>query len=615
MKVELLAPAANLEYGRAAILAGADAVYIGGPGFGARRAAGVSVNDIEQLVIFAHGFGARVYVAMNTILMEDELNAARAQAIKMYEIGVDALIVQDMAYTMMELPPIELHASTQTFNLTPERVKLLENAGFSRVILERGATMEQIRAVRAVTSVELEAFVHGAICVSYSGQCYLGHALCGRGGNRGGCAQACRSKYNLENSTGKRLISDVPILSPKDLNLSEDLGDLLEAGICSFKIEGRLKELDYVINVTAYYNALLDEMMVERTSDGVSAANFKPDLERSFSRGFTSYMLHGPQRGVGTGAATRSQGFRVGTVVSVTDKYAVVTGAVGVLDNGDGVCFVDPTGENRGTQVNTVAGEKVYFNSMEGIEKGVAIFCNRDNDFRPTAQSVTRTLSVSISVRPCEEKLVFRAYDTLYSPPVEAELEVPNVYEAARNPLSALDAMSAALSKSGGTIFEIENVDIDLQSDQIPFVRSSELNAFRRELLTRYHAARIAAYRRTEAAKPVTDNRLYTGEKLDYHANISNSLSRRFYENLGFQINEIALECGAQQTTTHEVMRTPYCVRREVGCCLMDRQFGGQAILPQLRISKHEELFLENNGRRLALVFHCATCEMGVLFA
>lgn len=627
MKVELLAPAANLEYGIAAIRAGADAVYVGGPGFGARRSAGVSVDDIATLVEYAHGFGARVYVAMNTILMDDELGAARTQALALAEVGVDALIVQDMAYRMMELP-IALHASTQAFCLTPQRVKFLQEAGFARVILERGASLGQIREIRQSTEVELEAFVHGAICVSYSGQCYLGHAVCGRGGNRGACAQACRSNYNLENMRGDRLISNVPLLSPKDLNLSDQLGILVEAGVCSLKIEGRLKELDYVVNVVAYYNLMLEQMMVERTSDGISVPNFEPEPAKSFNRGFTNYMFDGPQVGLGTGAATRSIGVRIGTVVSVAADYAVVTGAAGVLAAGDGVCFIDAKGQNSGTQVNRVESEKVYFNSMEGIAKGVTIFCNRDNDFRPTANSVERKIDVSITFNynaaPDTYRLI--AEDSCG---LQAALTLIGPFTKAQNPELAASNLTAALHKSGSTIFNVQYVDI--QASEIPFFKASELNAMRRELLESLRMRRVEHYRShylpAVVPQPFANNTSATNETvLDYRANIANHLAREFYTRHGFTVSQMALEVECPVSTSpsckpsapaipakRELMRTPYCLRREIGCCLRRKTFPGMPTLPKLKISDHERLFLENNGSRFELLFDCARCEMAVL--
>lgn len=611
-KIELLAPAANLLFGKAAITSGADAVYIGGPGFGARRAAGNSVQDIAELVSFAHGYGARVYVAMNTLLLDDEIVAAQSLAHECYEIGVDALIVQDMAFLKMDLPPIALHASTQSFNLTPERVDFLSRAGFSRVILERGASLETIRQIRSTTDVQIEAFVHGAICVSYSGQCYLGQSLCGRGGNRGACAQACRSRYNLENERGDRLLTNSNLLSTKDLNLSQELEELLDAGVCSLKIEGRLKELSYVVNNTAYYHQRLEELGVERSSDGMVAIDFEPDPIKSFSRGFTAYNLYGAALGWGSGVSTRSIGEPIGTVVSVAHDYAVITGAAGVLGNGDGVCFVDNRGVTRGTNINTVQNERVYLNNMEAIEKGVAIYRNHDNSFAPDEKSVSRLIAVYPKVR-------WSAGDSLTLSVVDqngfsAQVTLNEPLDNAKNASMALTNLQAALLKTGGTIFQA--VEVDVQNDVqgfVPFVPNSTINNLRRELFDKLLETRIKSHR--------SDIRLVSSleplEKpieLDFRANVSNSLSQQFYQELGFTVKEQAAELQHERFLCgRPVMRTPYCIRREVGCCLQGKRFEGSPSLPQLKLSPKEQLFIENNGQRFGLQFDCSKCEMTVV--
>lgn len=612
-KIELLAPAANLLFGKAAITAGADAVYIGGPGFGARKAAGNSVEDIAQLVRFAHGYGARVYVAMNTLLLDQEIEDAQNLAHQLYNIGVDALIVQDMAFLEMDLPPIALHASTQSFNLTPQRVEFLSGAGFSRVILERGASLETITQIRQSTDVQLEAFVHGAICVSYSGQCYLGHSLCGRGGNRGACAQACRSRYNLENEKGQRLLSNVNILSTKDLNLCDSLDELLEAGVCSLKIEGRLKELSYVVNNTAYYHQKLEEMGVQRTSSGMVSINFEPDPIKSFSRGFTHYNLHGAALGWGSGNSTRSIGQPIGTVVSVASDYVVITGAAGVLSNGDGICFMDRAGMMRGTNINTVQNERVYPNNLEGLEKGVAIYRNHDNNFSPDEKSVSRTIAIYPKVRWASggSSLTLSVVD---QDGYSAQVTLNQPLEPAKNADMALSNLRTAMAKTGGTIFQA--VDLDVKPDSqgfVPFIANSSINNLRRELLERLLEARIASHkpepRKTSSIEPLAEP-----IELDFRANISNSLAMKFYQELGFVVKEQAAEL--QESTfllNRPVMLTPYCIRREVGCCLMGKQFDGSASLPKLKISPQERLFIENNGQRFELQFDCAACQMTVL--
>ncbi|MDR1130487.1 MAG: U32 family peptidase, partial [Prevotellaceae bacterium] len=346
--VELLAPAKNRESGEAAINHGADAVYIGGSRFGAREAAANSLADVEQLCRYAHKYFARVYLTLNTILYDSELEQAREMIVNAYSAGCDAVIVQDMALLEMDLPPIPLFASTQTDNCSPEKVRFLENAGFSRVILARELSISQIAEIRKSTAIELESFIHGSLCVSYSGRCYLSEVLSGRSANRGSCAQMCRLPFDLYNDSGVKIAGDRHLLSLKDLNMSGYLEDLMLAGVSSFKIEGRLKDISYVKNITAHYRKCIDEILghsnaYEKASSGKVQLFFEPDVERSFSRGFTSYFAEGRKRGLNAGTA-KSKGKYCGTVVSVA-KRSFVTDTSGRLTNGDGVCFFDSSGK------------------------------------------------------------------------------------------------------------------------------------------------------------------------------------------------------------------------------------------------------------------------------
>lgn len=595
-KIELLSPAGNTAIGRAAIDAGADAVYIGAERFGARTAAANDMDQIAELTRYAHQFGAQVYVTMNTLLFDTELDAARRTAWAAYEAGVDALIVQDMAFTRMELPPIALHASTQTFNLTPQRAAFLATAGFSRIVLERGASLEQIRAIRAALpdTVELEAFVHGAICVCYSGQCYLGHVLCGRGGNRGNCAQPCRSQYNLYNDRGQLLQRDRHLLSVRDLNLSDRLQELIDAGVCSLKIEGRLKEADYVVNNTAWYHQRLNALGVARTSCGEALPDFEPNPSKSFSRGFTTYFWDGKRRGVAAPEA-KSVGETVGTVLRSQGTQLILRLRPGIrLNNGDGLCFATPSGKLEGAFVNGTEGNRVTLNKPLNIPSGAELYRNSDHSFRPASHRYLRAtvtfdsthiqatdetgLSVALPLRPD------------YDPAGNRELAARNI----RN----------AFQKSGGTIFRI--TDVSLPTDApLPFIPASELNALRRELLARLSEARLTAYHRpVPYVRPAIQPVMPSGTTSDFRANVANSLAEAFYRSAGIAVSEWALEAQEHPDFIgREVMRTPYCIRREAGTCLKEH--------PELR---NEKLFLENNGVRLELVFHCAECEMGVIY-
>lgn len=595
-KTELLAPAGTAAIGRAAIDAGADAVYIGAERFGARTAAGNSMDDIAALAEYAHGFGAQVYLTMNTLLFEDELADAQRAAAVAYEAGVDALIVQDMAFTRMELPPIALHASTQTFNLTPERAVFLASAGFSRIVLERGASLDQIRAIRAALppEIELEAFVHGAICVSYSGQCYLGHALCGRGGNRGGCAQPCRSQYNLYNDQGQLLMRDRHLLSVRDLNLSDRLDDLVGAGVCSLKIEGRLKEEGYVVNNTAYYHRKLNELGIPRTSAGSAEPDFRPNPEKSFSRGFTTYFWDGKQAGV-LAPEAKSVGESIGFVSKSDGPVLTLRLKPGVtVNNGDGICFLTPAGKLEGASVNRVSGERLTLNKPLDIRPGVEVFRNLDRSFRPAAH---RSIAATIAFTP---KTVTATDET----GVSATIALEKNYGPAGNRELAERNIRSAFSKSGGTIFNIKGVSVP-DGGLLPFIPAAELNALRRELLGELLQARLSAYRRpVPYIRPSTIPSLPSGLTADFRANAANSLAEQFYREAGFELVEKALETQDDPDLVgREVMRTAYCIRREAGTCLREH--------PELR---GEKLYLENNGVRLELEFHCAECEMGVIY-
>lgn len=606
--VELLSPAGNREIGCAAIDAGADAVYIGAARFGAREAAGNSLEDIEALAQYAHGFGSRVYLTLNTLLFEEELAAARDLIWGACEAGVDALIVQDMAIPMMELPPIALHASTQTFNLTPERVRFLAEAGFSRIVLERGITLESIRAIRRAIpqEVELETFVHGAICVSYSGQCYLGHAVCGRGGNRGGCAQPCRAQYNLLNERGETLVRDQHLLSVGDLNLADHLEELIDAGVCSLKIEGRLKEKDYVVNNTAYYHQKLEALGFARTSaPSVVIPSFKANPEKSFSRGFTTYFWNGKQKGV-RAAEARSIGERIGTVTTLhPDGSFMIHAASDVtpLHNGDGICFFNPAGKLSGTYINQVDGNRVIPNRTGEVRTGMEIYRNYDPTFQPTA---IRKIEAGIHV-----DLWTQTVTALDSGGVCATLSFDtSAYEAANNRKLAEANIRKAFSKSGDTIFDVVRVEIDTPEETLPFIPAAALNTVRREVLEELQKMRLTTYEKPDPYVRPSNFPVFPAQSshADYRANVANSLAEDFYRQCGRQVTEWALESSAHQTPQEmigrEVMRTGYCLRRELDACPKN----GAKMHPD------EKWLLENNGLLLELRFDCPNCEMAVVY-
>ena len=398
-KIELLSPAKNLEVGLAAINHGADAVYIGGPSFGAREKVGNSIEDIEKLCNHAAIFDAKVYVTLNTLLFDNELEQARKIAWDCYNAGVDALIVQDMALLMMDMPPIALHASTQCNNTTAEKVKFLEDVGFKQVVLARELSINEIKEIRSKTTVPLEFFVHGALCVSYSGQCYLSHVIGHRSANRGACAQPCRLKWNLEDENGNTLIANRHLLSLRDMNNSKNLEELIDAGITSFKIEGRLKDADYVKNTTAYYRRALDEIIerrsdLERASRGVSTPSFEPNLEKSFSRGFTDYFLHGRQKNIDAPFTPKSMGEHIGQIKKIDGKRLTVKLKDGItLHNGDGLCFFDEYNELQGFNVNGVEGNVILASTVisSGVKRSreISLYRNFDSVWQKSVENST----------------------------------------------------------------------------------------------------------------------------------------------------------------------------------------------------------------------------------
>ncbi|MGL5461806.1 MAG: peptidase U32 family protein, partial [Aeromonas veronii] len=386
-RLELLAPAKNLAYGIEAINHGADAVYMGGPAFGARSAAGNSIEDIEALARHAHRFGAQVFVAFNTLLHDHELEQARRLTHQIYEAGADALIVQDMGLLALDLPPIALHASTQTDNRTPEKVKFLQDVGFSQVVLARELSLAQIREISAATNVQLEFFIHGALCVSYSGQCNISHARTGRSANRGECAQLCRLPCSLQKPDGEVLVADSHLLSLKDMDQTDNLEALIEAGIRSFKIEGRLKGLDYVKNVTAWYRQKLDAILDSRSdlvaaSAGRCSYSFTPDPKKSFNRGSTDYFLHGRHQGIDSTKSPKYVGEPLGRVTKVTRDGIEIDGKHVTLNNGDGLGFFKPNNELVGMRLNKVEGKQLLLSErMPGLKVGTEIYRNHDQAF------------------------------------------------------------------------------------------------------------------------------------------------------------------------------------------------------------------------------------------
>ncbi len=604
-KIELLSPAKNLEVGIAAINHGADAVYIGGPSFGAREKVGNSIEDIEKLCNHAAIFDAKVYVTLNTLLFDNELEQARKIAWDCYNAGVDALIVQDMALLMMDMPPIALHASTQCNNTTAEKVKFLEDVGFKQVVLARELSINEIKEIRSKTTVPLEFFVHGALCVSYSGQCYLSHVIGHRSANRGACAQPCRLKWNLEDENGNVLIANRHLLSLRDMNNSKNLEELIDAGITSFKIEGRLKDADYVKNTTAYYRRAIDKIIerrsdLQRASRGVSSPSFVPNLEKSFSRGFTDYFIHGRQKNIDAPFTPKSMGEHIGEIKKIDGKRLTVRLKDGItLHNGDGLCFLDENNELQGFNVNGVENDTILSSAPLSFRapqaRGTSLYRNFDIVWQKSVDASTgnRKLPINLEFSETSDGFKLAAENVNISLPCQKDL--------AKNSEKALETIRTKLSQWGDTKFVVENIDIQL--DTIYFIPASVLGEMKRQLVVELENMLIERHRasRPEETRHGTSLQTdYPATDLSYLANVTNSSSRKFYENHGVT----HIDDGLEKTMPEGeivVMTTKHCIRYANGMCAKET---GKPASP---------LYISNDRGRFRLDFDCKNCCMKVV--
>jgi putative protease len=601
--VELLAPARDLECGRAAILCGADAVYIGAQQFGARDAAGNTLEDIARLVDLAHRYWARVYVAVNTLLTDEEFPAATRLAKECHAIGVDALIIQDVGLLECDLPPLPLIASTQMHNHTPARVAFLEQVGFRRAILARELTLDEIRAIRAAApSIELESFVHGALCVCYSGQCAWSYALGGRSGNRGQCAQPCRKPYTLTDARGRVLAERSHLLSLKDLSLAEELPALLDAGVTSLKIEGRLKDAPYVANIVAHYRGRLDAALpprgLSRSSSGTADPGFAPDPAKTFNRGYTPYFLRGKSGPVADPRTPKMVGEAVGAASAVRGNEVTVPTRL-PLHPGDGLCFFDAGGALRGTSVNAVRGSALTLQSADGIRPGTLLYRNHDHAFLGSIQhaKMERRIAVTLRLRNEADGLALVATD---ADGVQARHVVAGPIPLARDPAAAQTTIRHQLSKTGQTVFACSEVVVE--ASPVPFLPMSTLNAMRREVLDALLLAREAA--RPRAAGGIAPTSApFPEPALDYRGNVLNAKAEAFYRRHGVARIEPAAEAGLD-LAGRTIMTARYCLMRELGLC--DGTGIPGSIEQPLALSDDE-------GRRFRLELDCPRCEMSLI--
>jgi putative protease len=603
IKLELLAPARDLETGKQAVLAGADAVYIGGPSFGARAAASNSWGDIEALVKFAHQYYVKVYLALNTIFFNEELEAIKEAIWKAYDLKVDALIIQDMGILELDLPPIPIHASTQTNNYELEQIKFLEKAGLSRVVLARELSVSEITKIKEKTKVDLEFFVHGALCVSMSGQCYFSQALSGRSANRGKCQQACRLPFSLVDADGKELAKDQYLLSTKDLNLIKSLGELAEAGITSFKIEGRLKDVVYVTNVVAKYRAELDKIIeasdgkFERVSSGLSVADFTPDLAKTFNRGYTDYFLHGRQADIISPENQKSLGKYIGKVKRVDHRYFTLDTPF-KLSNGDGLCWFNPRGGLCGTNVNLISEGKIYPNKWIPLKPGTLIYCNQDQSFeKAVTNGVFRSVLFNIEIKENDNGWSIVAIDEDNN---KVELKIKTDKVLAEKADKAKQNWETQLSKTGDTIFRVGVIKFSWQ--QAGFVPVSILNDWRRQLIDLLVAKRLTKYPQ-EVSEHKKTTHPYPVKELNYSFNIANDLAKDFYVRHKSIVKEEALEVNTD-ARGKKIMTTKHCLRYFLQACPRRSKKNSPTF--------KEPLSLIYNGKKYPLKFNCDDCVMEI---
>ena len=615
-KIELLAPAKNLECGIEAVNHGADAVYIGAPKFGARAAAVNSLEDIAALVAYAHLYNVRIYVTVNTILKEEELAETEKMIWELYRIGVDALIVQDMGITRLNLPPIPLHGSTQMDNRTPEKVRFLADAGFRQVVLARELSLQEIRRIHETCpETPLEVFVHGALCVSYSGQCYVSQACFGRSANRGECAQFCRLPFSLVDADGKTIVRDKHLLSLKDLNQSEVLEDLLDAGASSLKIEGRLKDVSYVKNVTAAYRSKLDAIFARRkeyvrASSGTCRFDFTPRLDKSFSRGFTHYFLQGRDREISSFDTPKSLGEEMGTMKEQRGNYLTVAG-VKPFHNGDGVCFLDEQGRLQGFRINRVDGNKLYpAGDVPRIKPRTRLFRNFDQEFERilARKSAERKIGVGWELTDTPSGFALTAADEDGN---RITLSFPYPKELARTPQP--ENLRTQLGKLGNTPFEVMPLGgtdspsattapaIAINLSQNWFIPASVIADWRRQAIDKLTAARRITYRRELHVWKPTRHR-FPATSLTYLGNVMNTAARSFYQAHGVASVEPAYE--KQAVPEAVLMFCKHCLRYSMGWCPTYQKGHSPYREPYYLVG--------TDGKRFRLTFDCKNCQMKV---
>ena len=585
-KVELLAPAQNLACAKAAIIYGADAVYIGANSFGARKNASNNLEDIKELVNFAHKYNVKIYVTVNTILNDNELKEAEKLINELYKIKVDALIIQDMGLLGLNLPPIELHASTQCNIRTLEKVKFFEDIGIKRAVLARELSLEKIKEIKQNTNIELECFIHGALCVSYSGNCYMSAYIGGRSANRGECAQACRKKYSITDEKGNFIIKDKYLLSLKDLCLKDYIKELVDTGVKSFKIEGRLKDEAYVKNVVLYYRKLLDEF--DKTSDGVILSDFEPDINKTFNRGYTTYFIEKNKYDIFNFDTPKSTGEFLGVAYKISKNgFGINTDKK--ISNGDGLCFfVD--GELKGCYVNKIENNIIYPNIiLKNLKTGDKIYRNFDIEFEKAVKNSKTKRLIKTELVINDKEIILN--DGIYSVKIPYRFD-----EIAQNKEKMIENIKASFKKTGDSIFYID--EIQIKTDKIPFLKISYMNELRRKLFEFLEEKRVENYKTNFFEK--TKYTKYRDEFKDYRLNIHNKKAKEFYEKCEVKNIEYSPE-STKDFKNKEIMRTKHCLRRALNLCLKKGNADKLWFL------------IDEKNKKYPLLFDCKNCEMAII--
>lgn len=604
-KIEILAPAKDLLHGMAAINSGADAVYIGAPQFGARSNAHNSLEDVAALVQYAHLFNAQVFVVINTILYDNELETCRQMIWELYHIGVDALIVQDMSIMEMELPPIVLHASTQANNRDPKNIKFLADAGIKRVVLARELNLHQIKEISEATDVELEFFVTGALCVSFSGNCYMSVANGERSANRGSCAQNCRLPYNLIDGHGDTLIKNSHLLSIKDFDVTDQIPNLIEAGIVSFKIEGRLKDMVYVKNNVSFLRKKLDAFLEEnpnytKASSGKCTFTFDSELNRTFNRGYTDYFVNERHQSIGSWESPKSKGQYIGKLIkTVGNSYEIENGQL--LNNGDGLCFINENNEADGIYVNRAENGIIYPNVLKEIKDGTFIYRNNDAAFIKIVEredSAVRKISTSLLLTENETGFELIATD---EDGYVSKVQLEHAKEPTKTNQSIEENIKIQLAKTGFTPYTADEITIQFTNNW--FLPISKVNEMRRTVYEQLTEIRLANYKREEHQIVKTDHP-FPVDQLDFTYNVSNKMARKFYERHGVTEIEKAFELQWDPGKSR-VMTTKYCIKYELEKCPKYHK-------DTLGVKVKEPLVLKQGELEYKLKFNCKPCEMEI---